>query len=58
MFTTGLPLEPGEMGALIWMTWPTGLIFLMAETMPSVTVCSNPRGLPMTTTVSPGSGKA
>ena len=44
------------MGAVIWMAWPLWVSVRMAETMPSLTVCSSSWGLPMTTTRSPTSG--
>ena len=56
VLTTGLPLDPGEMGADIWNTRPTVGISRTEETMPSLTVCSKPMGLPTTTMRSAISG--
>ena len=56
MFTTGLPLEPGEIGAVIWIILPNVGMSLTAETIPFVTLPSSPKGLPMTTTLSPSCG--
>jgi hypothetical protein len=41
MFTTGLPLEPGEMGAEIWISRLPPDTGRIAETSPSVIVCAS-----------------
>jgi hypothetical protein len=48
---TGPPLDPGEIGAVICI-----VLFLMAETMPSDTVFSNPSGPPIVIISWPTSG--
>ena len=57
MFTTGLPLEPDEIGAVIWIIRPNVGMSRTAETMPFVTLPSSPSGLPMTTMLSPSCGE-
>ena len=53
---TGEPLDPWDIGALIWRTSRFSLGRLRrAETMPSVKVPSSPRGLPMTAILVPAS---
>ncbi len=53
-FTSAPPELPGLMEASVWMksSYPSGLMPVRpsALTMPAVTVCCSPNGLPMATT--------
>ncbi len=58
MFITGLPLLPGEIGAVICISFPTPCILRKAATIPSETLPSRPSGLPTTKTFSPTLGES